>query len=196
MPNTSQVWVNLRPHLAKFLSFVKKHFEVCVSFSLFHSLVSPVGHHLSLDFRCQVVLFTAGLEEVASKIVDRFDTLKAFSCRYFKSDCKLTPNGYVKDLTKLRPRPLPSIVLVDDNPMACSMQPECFLAIKKWTGQLDDNELQILEKQLEVLLKHCSCPESFSAGLHFLRLHRQYAMSHPNLDEEQWIQVRYVMTFM
>jgi hypothetical protein len=140
----------------------------------------------------QVGLFTAGLEEVASKIVDRFDTCKAFSFRLYKNDCKLTPNGYVKDLNKLRPRPLRSIVLVDDNPFACSLQPECSLPIRKWTGESDDNELQILAVQLELLLKHCSCPESFSAGLHFLRLHRQFVASHQIKDEQQWIQVRIV----
>jgi hypothetical protein len=136
-----------------------------------------------------VGLFTAGLEEVASKIVDRFDAHKAFSFRMFKDHCKLTQGGYVKDLTKLRPRPLRSIVIVDDNPLAYSLQPECSLPIKKWTGQLDDNELEILAKQLELLLTHCSCPESFSAGLHFLRLHRQYCMKHEAHDEQQWLQV-------
>jgi hypothetical protein len=146
------------------------------------------------DLIYQVGLFTAGLEEVASKIVDRFDVHKVFSFRLYKNDCKLTPNGYVKDLTKLRPRPSRSIVLVDDNPIACSLQPECSLLVKKWTGQPDDNELRILQQQLEVLLKHCSCPESFSAGLHFLRLHRQYALTHRTVDEHQWIQVRFVAT--
>jgi TFIIF-interacting CTD phosphatase-like protein len=144
---------------------------------------------LANHFWLQVGLFTAGLEEVASKIVDRFDTLKVFLFRFYKNDCKLTPNGYIKDLNKLRPRPLRSIVLVDDNPFACSLQPECSIPIKKWTGQPDDNELQILARQLELLLKHSSCPESFNAGLHFLRLHRQYVASHQIEDEQQWIQV-------
>ncbi len=160
---------------------------------LFYSLVVLPALQRHLDFYCQVCLFTAGLEEVASKIVDHFDTLKVFSVRFYKSDCKLTPSGYVKDLTKLRPRPLRSIVLVDDNPSACSLQPECFLPVKKWIGQHDDSELQILQKQLELLLQHCSCPESFSVGLHFLRLHRQYAAMHPTVDEQQWMQVRFLL---
>lgn len=163
-------------------NFIPKYFD------------SSLLHHQPHHSLFQVGLFTAGLEEVASKIVDRFDEHKVFSFRLYKNDCKLTPNGYVKDLTKLRPRPSRSIVLVDDNPMACSLQPESSLLIKKWTGQPDDNELQILAQQLEVLLKHCSCPESFSAGLHFLRLHRQYALAHQTVDEQQWIQVRFVAT--
>jgi hypothetical protein len=141
----------------------------------------------------QVGLFTAGLQEVASKIVDRLDTEKVFSFRLFKNDCKLTPSGYVKDLNRLKPRPLRSIVLVDDSPVSYSMQPECSLPITKWIGAPDDNELQILAEQLELLLKYSSCPDSFNSGLHFLRLHRQYAAIHRAPDQQQWIHVRFVI---
>jgi hypothetical protein len=95
-----------------------------------------------------------------------------------RDQCTIINDGEhkIKDLAKLRPRPLESIVILDDNPISSKLQPQCSLPIKKWTHDQHDIELSHVTRQLELLLRMTTCALSFAAGI--LRLNSRALITH------------------
>ncbi|KAF8072557.1 PSR2 [Scenedesmus sp. PABB004] len=116
----------------------------------------------------EVVVFTAGLEDYASPIIDAIDPAGTISGRLYRGACTRTPHHQcVKDLA-LVGRPLSRTVLVDDTPLAFLHQPANGVPVLGFRGDPDDRLL--LEAVLPLLQNLASAPDVRSV------LERRFAM--------------------
>ncbi|XP_010549563.1 PREDICTED: probable C-terminal domain small phosphatase [Tarenaya hassleriana] len=97
---------------------------------------------ISEEFR--VVVFTAGLEDYASQVLDKLDQNRVISQRLYRDSCKEVNGKYVKDLSLVVGKDLGSVLMVDDNPFSYSFQPENGLPIKPFVDDMNDRELMKL----------------------------------------------------
>ncbi|XVF87264.1 hypothetical protein PTKIN_Ptkin18bG0105100 [Pterospermum kingtungense] len=115
---TINFYVSKRPGVDEFLEMISKKYEV--------------------------VVFTAGHKEYASKVLDTLDPKGFISHRFYRDSCKRVRGKLVKDLSKMG-RDLRKIVIVDDNPKSFALQPENGIPIKPFLGdELWDRELMKL----------------------------------------------------
>ncbi|XP_022714578.1 carboxy-terminal domain RNA polymerase II polypeptide A small phosphatase 1-like [Durio zibethinus] len=92
----------------------------------------------------EVVVFTAGHEAYASKVLDTIDPKGFILHRFYRDSCKHVRGKFVKDLSEMG-RNLRKIVIVDDNPKSFALQPENGIPIKPFFGdELWDRELMKL----------------------------------------------------
>ncbi|XWS12462.1 hypothetical protein CRYUN_Cryun37aG0090700 [Craigia yunnanensis] len=92
----------------------------------------------------EVVVFTAGHEAYASKVLDTLDPKGFISHRFYRDSCKQVRGKFVKDLSEMG-RDLRKIVIVNDNPKSFALQPENGIPIKPFFGdELWDRELMKL----------------------------------------------------
>lgn len=92
----------------------------------------------------QVVVFTAGLREYATLVLDELDPERRVISRSFYRDaCSEIDGRLVKDLGFVM-RDLRRVVIVDDNPNAYALQPENAVPIKQFCDDLEDDELEKL----------------------------------------------------
>ncbi|XWS19753.1 hypothetical protein CRYUN_Cryun31cG0044000 [Craigia yunnanensis] len=92
----------------------------------------------------EVVVFTAGQKEYASKVLDTLDPKGFISHRFYRDSCKQVRGKFVKDLSEMG-RDLRKIVIIDDNPKSFALQPENGILIKPFFGdELWDRELMKL----------------------------------------------------
>ncbi|GFZ07145.1 haloacid dehalogenase-like hydrolase (HAD) superfamily protein [Actinidia rufa] len=110
-------YVKKRPFADEFLEFLSRKFEI--------------------------VIFTAGLEEYASLVLERLDRKSLISHRLYRDSCREVEGKLVKDLGDLG-RDLRRVVIVDDNPNSYALQPENAIPILPFTSDLSDFELQRL----------------------------------------------------
>ncbi|XVF27431.1 hypothetical protein REPUB_Repub14bG0106100 [Reevesia pubescens] len=96
----------------------------------------------------EVVVFTAGLQQYASQVLDKLDPKGLISHRLYRDSCKEMEGKFVKDLSEMG-RDLRSVVIVDDNPNAYSLQPENAVAIRSFVEDGEDRELEKLVKFFE-----------------------------------------------
>ncbi|KAL5203003.1 hypothetical protein ABZP36_013955 [Zizania latifolia] len=98
----------------------------------------------------EVVVFTAGLQEYASLVLDRLDPAGAlFAHRLYRGACRDPGDGrLVKDLAATG-RALDRAVIVDDNPNAYSLQPENAVPVAPF---IDDSNDQEMERVMGILL--------------------------------------------
>uniref|UniRef100_A0ACD5TK72 Uncharacterized protein n=1 Tax=Avena sativa TaxID=4498 RepID=A0ACD5TK72_AVESA len=91
----------------------------------------------------EVVIFTAGLEQYASLVLDRLDPAGALIAhRLYRGACRDDGDGrLVKDLSATG-RALSCAIIVDDNPNAYALQPENALPVAPFIDDADDQELQ------------------------------------------------------
>lgn len=90
---------------------------------------------------CNIILFTASVEEYARLVIEFIDPKKRFfNEMYFRDSTTRVKNVYVKDLTKLS-KHLNRIVIVDDNPFAFMFQPTNGIQVKRFRGDPEDDEL-------------------------------------------------------
>ncbi|KAK2447498.1 SCP1 small phosphatase [Trifolium repens] len=94
----------------------------------------------SLASRFEIVVFTAALKEYASLVLDRLDRNRFISHRLYRDSCRNIEGRLVKDLA-LVGRDLKSVVIVDDNPVSFSNQPENAILIKPFVDDICDREL-------------------------------------------------------
>ncbi|KAH7568718.1 hypothetical protein ACOSP7_011746 [Xanthoceras sorbifolium] len=94
----------------------------------------------SISEKYEVVVFTAGLKEYASLVLDRLDKKGLISHRLYRDSCKQFDGKFVKDLSEVG-RDLKKAVIVDDNPNAYHFQPENAIPVKPFTGDNCDVEL-------------------------------------------------------
>ncbi|KAL0321319.1 UNVERIFIED_CONTAM: putative C-terminal domain small phosphatase [Sesamum radiatum] len=110
-----EFFVLKRPFVDEFLNFLSKKFEI--------------------------VVFTAGIEEYASLVLDRLDWRRLISHRLYRDSCKEVDGRFVKDLSEIG-RELNRVVIVDDNPNSYQFQPDNAIPIKPFTDDLGDEELK------------------------------------------------------
>ncbi|KMS96640.1 hypothetical protein BVRB_8g201030 [Beta vulgaris subsp. vulgaris] len=96
-----------------------------------------------LSSKFEIVVFTAGLREYASLVLDILDKNKVINHRLYRDSCRELDGKYVKDLAHMG-RDLWKIVLIDDNPNSFSFQPENAIQIKPFIDDSQDNELSKL----------------------------------------------------
>ncbi|CAN4082178.1 unnamed protein product [Withania somnifera] len=112
-----EFYVLKRPFLDEFLEFLSEKFEV--------------------------VVFTAGLKEYASLVLDRIDRKGLISHRLYRDSCKEIDGKFVKDLSATG-RDMKRVVIVDDNPNSYLFQPENAIPIRPFTDDIGDGELKKL----------------------------------------------------
>ncbi|KAK9132253.1 hypothetical protein Scep_011781 [Stephania cephalantha] len=95
----------------------------------------------SLSDKFEIVVFTAGLREYASLVLDQLDPGNVISYRLYRDSCTEQSGRFVKDLGDLG-RDLKNVVLVDDNPNAYSLQPENALPVAPFFSDVGDGELK------------------------------------------------------
>ncbi|XP_076955225.1 uncharacterized protein LOC143629977 [Bidens hawaiensis] len=91
----------------------------------------------------EVVVFTAGIEEYASLVLDTLDRDGLISHRLYRDSCTEVDGRFVKDLSNLG-RDLKKGVIVDDNPNSYSLQPENAIPIGAFVDDEKDDELKKL----------------------------------------------------
>ena len=94
----------------------------------------------ALALKYEVVVFTAALKEYASLVVDRLDRNGLISHRLYRDSCRNVEGKLVKDLGFVG-RDLKKVVIVDDNPVSFSNQPENAILIKPFVDDVCDREL-------------------------------------------------------
>jgi RNA polymerase II subunit A small phosphatase-like protein len=94
----------------------------------------------SLASRFEIVVFTAALKEYASLVLDWLDRNRFISHRLYRDSCRNIDGKLVKDLSHVG-RDLKSVVIVDDNPVSFSNQPENAILIKPFVDDICDREL-------------------------------------------------------
>ncbi|CAI0475672.1 unnamed protein product [Linum tenue] len=99
----------------------------------------------ALAKKFELVVFTAGLEEYASMVLDNVDRKKLISHRLYRDSCNQVNGMYVKDLSRTG-RDLTNAVIVDDNPNAYLLQPENAIPVRPFVDDLWDAELAKLGK--------------------------------------------------
>ncbi|KAK7245575.1 hypothetical protein RIF29_40422 [Crotalaria pallida] len=99
----------------------------------------------SLAENYEVVVFTAGLKEYASLVLDRLDRKRFISHRLYRDACRNVDGKLVKDLSETG-RDLKRVVIVDDNPNSFEKQPENAIPILPFVDDLRDRELWKLRK--------------------------------------------------
>ncbi|CAL5097520.1 unnamed protein product [Urochloa decumbens] len=99
----------------------------------------------------EVVVFTAGLQEYASLVLDRLDPDgELFSHRLYRGACRDAGDGrLVKDLAATG-RALDRAVIVDDNPNAYALQPENAIPVAPFVDDDNDQELHRVMAFLDV----------------------------------------------
>ncbi|EES03078.1 hypothetical protein SORBI_3003G179400 [Sorghum bicolor] len=99
----------------------------------------------------EVVVFTAGLQEYASLVLDRLDPdREVFAHRLYRGACRDADDGrLVKDLAATG-RALDRAVIVDDNPNAYALQPENAVPVAPFVDDDNDQELQRVMAFLDV----------------------------------------------
>ncbi|KAJ4980967.1 hypothetical protein NE237_031804 [Protea cynaroides] len=94
-----------------------------------------------LGKKFEIVVFTAGLKEYASLVLDKIDPKGLISHRLYRESCKEKEGRFVKDLSEMG-RDLRRVVIVDDNPNAYLFQPENALPVSPFINDLQDQELR------------------------------------------------------
>ncbi|KAF3777279.1 CTD small phosphatase-like protein [Nymphaea thermarum] len=88
----------------------------------------------------EIVVFTAGLMEYASLVLDQLDSRGLISHRLYRDSCKEVEGRLVKDLSRLG-RDLGRVVIVDDNPNSYLLHPENAIPVSPFIDDLADGEL-------------------------------------------------------
>ena len=75
----------------------------------------PYAHRFlaSLSPYYELVVFTAGLKEYADYILDKFDTDRLITRRFYRDSCTFKKGIYMKDITKVN-KNLEKVVIIDN----------------------------------------------------------------------------------
>ncbi|KAG7598673.1 Dullard phosphatase domain eukaryotic [Arabidopsis suecica] len=130
-----------------FMVMVKMEREIMPIFVVKRPGVTEFLERLGENYK--VVVFTAGLEEYASQVLDKLDKNGVISQRLYRDSCTEVSGKYVKDLSLVVGKDLRSALIVDDNPSSYSLQPENGVPIKAFVDDLKDQELLDLVEFLE-----------------------------------------------
>ncbi|CAD8139303.1 unnamed protein product [Paramecium pentaurelia] len=91
----------------------------------------------------ELILFTAGLESYAHRILNKLTMKQYFTYFLFRQHTNIYKEFYGKDLRKLG-RLLSKTIIIDNTPECFSLQPENGIQIQTWKGDLSDTVLLTL----------------------------------------------------
>lgn len=103
----STFFVKKRPHVDLFLETVSQWFEL--------------------------VIFTASMSVYANAVIDKLDPKRHINRRYYRQSCLNKAGCYVKDL-QIVCRDLSKVVIIDNSPVAYSINKENGIPIDDWVG--------------------------------------------------------------
>jgi Dullard-like phosphatase family protein len=132
--------------------------------TLIHSVVDPVSNETTTHQRpglshflqqvstmFEVVVFTAGLQEYASPIIDRLDPQGLIQHRLYRQHVRCIRGTHlIKDLARLN-RPLARVVMVDNSAESFLLQPLNAIPIEPYLGEAQDTRLFELLPLLQAL---------------------------------------------
>jgi len=145
--STWDIGVSTRPGVEEFLAEAAKHFEI--------------------------VVFTASVEAYAEAVLERIDPHGHVAHILGRTACIKTPEGWVKDLTRLG-RPLEEIVIVDDNEQSYKNNVANALPVTSWFNDAADRELAYVTALLTMIAENrCSAVSVLELMDQELRWHRR-----------------------
>jgi CTD small phosphatase-like protein 2 len=99
----------------------------------------------------EIVVFTAGVQEYADKILDQIDPEKAYiKKRLYRQDCIQVEDYFIKDLDVFIDREKENIIIVDNSIMSFAFDIDNGVPIQSFYGnEEDDKELLFLMSFLE-----------------------------------------------
>jgi len=98
----------------------------------------------------EIVVFTAGQEVYANKVLDLIDPTGYIEHRLFRQHCTQVHGNFVKDLTLLG-RELTQTVIIDNSPISFAFHPLNGILCNDWLGNPKDYELLQLIPILQLL---------------------------------------------
>ena len=100
----------------------------------------------------ELVVFTASLSNYASPLLDILDPDNNIKYRLYREHCTYINGIYVKELKRLN-RNLKDLIIVDNSPLAYSLDVDNGLPISTWYEDKNDEELDSISYILEFLSK-------------------------------------------
>jgi CTD small phosphatase-like protein 2 len=98
----------------------------------------------------EIVVFTAGQELYANKVLDLIDPTGYIEHRLFRQHCTQVNGNFVKDLSLLG-RQLRNTAIIDNSPISFAFQPMNGILCDDWLGNPKDCELLQLIPTLQLL---------------------------------------------
>eukprot|EP00467_Chlorarachnion_reptans_P010103 CAMPEP_0114488552 /NCGR_PEP_ID=MMETSP0109-20121206/1395_1 /TAXON_ID=29199 /ORGANISM="Chlorarachnion reptans, Strain CCCM449" /LENGTH=230 /DNA_ID=CAMNT_0001664961 /DNA_START=333 /DNA_END=1025 /DNA_ORIENTATION=+ len=114
--NCRAFYVYKRPYLAEFLYTMSQYYEI--------------------------VIFTASVRQYADPLIDILDSDGVVSRRYFRDSCIERNGTFVKDLSRIVPKGLERTVIIDNSPVAYSMNKDNAVPIRPFYDDASDDELR------------------------------------------------------
>ena len=117
-----------------------------------HVLVRPYVEEFleRMSKKYELVLFTASISNYANPLLNFIDKNGYVPFRLFREHCTLINTAFVKDLTRLG-RNLKDIIILDNNPLAYSLNQYNGFPITSWFEDKNDDELLKIAPILEFL---------------------------------------------
>ena len=118
----------------------------------FHVLIRPGAKEFirKMNKFYELVIFTASVSKYAIPLINLIDEKNLCIHRLYREHCSLVNTSFIKDLTKLG-RDLKDIIIVDNSPLAFSLNKENGIPIVSWFEDKKDRELFNLIPILEFL---------------------------------------------
>lgn len=109
----------------------------------------------AMEANFELVVFSASISEYAERVTDWLDEEQRIEGRLCREHCEETPEGHIKDLSRLG-RDLRQVILLDvfstqNSPISASYQPDNLLLISSFRGS-DDTELEQLYPVFQALI--------------------------------------------
>lgn len=99
----------------------------------------------------KLVVFTASVQAYADPMIDWLEQeRKYFSQRLYRQHCTATPNGYIKDLSKIN-GDLSKVIIVDNSPISYALHQDNAISVEGWLSDPTDRSLQNLVPLLYAL---------------------------------------------
>ena len=100
----------------------------------------------------EIVIFTAAAEDYADIVLKELDKNNSVSYKLYRKHTNQSNGIFLKDLNKLG-RDINNVCIIDNNKENFGLQPENGLHISSFVGDQNDNELNILSKELMQIVK-------------------------------------------
>ena len=100
----------------------------------------------------EIVIFTAAAEDYADIVLKELDKNNSVSYKLYRKHTNQSNGIFLKDLNKLG-RDINKVCIIDNNKENFGLQPENGLHISSFVGDQNDNELNVLRKELMEIIK-------------------------------------------
>lgn len=90
----------------------------------------------------EIIVFTSEPAMTAAPIIDAMDPQQFIMYRLYRDSTNYRNGHHIKDLTNLN-RGLSRVIMIDTDPKSIQLQADNGLIMKKWTGDLHDNLIEL-----------------------------------------------------